>query len=191
MNQDNKDEKEKSKKRKRVLLILLIILFLLIIGITFSFCHAGTGKPNGGNPSPSSQSPPSSSLENNGSALPGGYTPKSRQKMLSELREKQVIVTDKVSAQIAFSSGEKGSIGTWTVENPASNKVIEQCAVELDGRTVAESAPIYPNQHIEKITLSQLVSPGTYDVTAVIRYYGTDSKDLLGQAEYHLKLTVS
>lgn len=188
MNQENNDGKGKNKKRKRVLLVILLILLLVIIGITFSFCHAGT--PNGGGPSPSSQSAPSS-LDDNGSALPGGYVPKSRQKILSELREKEVVVTDKVSEQIAFSSGVKGSVGTWTVENPASNKVIEQCAVILNGQTVAESVPIYPGQHIEQITLSQRVASGTYDVIANIKYYSTDTKLLLGQADYRLKLTVS
>lgn len=189
MNHENNDGKEKNKKRKRVLLIILLILLLAIIGITFSFCHAGT--PNGGGPSPSSQSAPSSSLDDNGNALPGGYVPKSRQEILSELREEEVVVTDKVSEQIAFPSGIKGAVGTWTVENPASNKVIEQCAVILNGQTVAESVPIYPGQHIEQITLSQKVAPGTYDVIANIKYYSTDTKSLLGQTDYRLKLTVS
>lgn len=191
MNQGNNSRKEKGKKQRRTLLIILLLLLLLLIGVTFSFCHAGAGGSNGGNPSPSSQSAPSSSLDNNGSALPGSCTPKSRQEILSELRQKEVVVTDRISAQITFSSGDKGTVGTWTVENPASNKVIEQCAVLLDGKTVAESVPIYPGQHIETVTLSRPVSPGTYDVTAVVRYYSTDSKDLLGQADYCLKLTVS
>ena len=77
------------------------------------------------------------------------------------------------------------------MENPASNKVIEQCAVILNGQTVATSVPIYPGQHIEQITLSQKVAPGTYDVIANIKYYSTDTKSLLGQADYRLKLTVS
>jgi hypothetical protein len=51
--------------------------------------------------------------------------------------------------------------------------------------------PIYPGQHIEQITLSQKVAPGTYDVIANIKYYSTDTKSLLGQADYRLKLTVS
>ena len=186
MNQENNNGKKKSK---RMLLIILLILLLVIIGITFSFCHAGT--PNGGGPSPSSQSAPSSSLDDNGNALPGGHVPKSRQEILSELWEKEVIVTDRVSEQITFPSGVKGTVGTWTVENPASNKVIEQCAVILNGQTVAESVPIYPGQHIEHITLSQKVTPGTYDVIANIKYYSMDTKSLLGQADYRLMLTIS
>jgi len=195
MNQNS--EPDKKKTRKRILLIILLVLLFLIIGITFSFCHAGT-TPNGGGPSSqssqSSQSNPgpgSSSMDDNGRALPGGYTPKSRQEILSELQKEQVVVTDKVSAQVSFPSGAKSSVGSWVVENPASNKVIEQCDVVLNGETVAESTPIYPGEHIEHITLSQKVAPGTYDITATINYYSTSNKTLLGKAGYRIKLTVS
>ena len=108
MQKKDSNEKAKNKKQKRILMIVLFILLLVAIGITFSFCHAGT--PNG-SPSPSNQSAPSS-LDDNGNALPGGYVPKSRQEILSELREKEVVVTDKISEQIAFSSGGKGTVGT-------------------------------------------------------------------------------
>jgi len=191
MNQDNNTEKEKSKKRKRTLLIILLLLLLLLIGITYSFFHAGMDGSNGRNPSRSNQSAPSSSLDDNGSALPGSPTQKSREEILSELQQKEVVVTDRVSAGISFPNGKKGTVGTWTMENPASNKVVEQCTVDLNGKTVAETVPINPGQHIESVTLSQPVASGTYDVTAVIRYYSTDSKALLGQADYRLTLSVS
>lgn len=191
MNQENNNRKEKSKKRKRVLRVILLIFLLAIIGITFSFCHAGAGKKIGGKPSPSSQSHPASSLDDNGNALPGGYTPKSRQTILAQLQKEQVVVTDRVSAQITFPSGAKGTVGSWVLENPAVNKVIEQCNVILNGQTVAESVPIDPGQHIEHITLSQKVASGTYDVTAIINYYSIGTKAPLGKAEYRIKLTVS
>lgn len=191
MNQDNNTDKEKSKKRRRTLLIILLLLLLLLIGITYSFFHAGMGGSNGGNPSRSSQSAPSSSLDGNGSALPGSPTRKSQEEILSELRQKEVVVTDRMSAGISFPNGKKGTVGTWTMENPASNKVVVQCTIELNSKTIAETAPINPGQHIESVTLSQPVASGTYDVTAVIRYYSTDSKSLLGQADYRLTLSVS
>jgi hypothetical protein len=191
MNQDNNTEKEKSKKRKRTLLIILLLLLLLLVGITYSFFHAGMGGSNGGNPSRSSQSVPSSLLDGNGSALPGSPTRKSREEILSELRQKEVVVTDRMSAGISFPNGKEGTKGTWTMENPASNKVVEQCAIELNGKTIAETVPMNPGQHIESVTLSQPVASGTYDVTAIIRYYSTDFKTLLGQAEYRLTLSVS
>jgi hypothetical protein len=188
---NSQKKKSKLSKKKRIWLAILLILLLLIIGLV-SFFITGAARANGGSPSPSSQSNPgSSSLVNNGSALPGGYTPKSRQEILSELQKEQVVVTDKVSAQISFPSGAKGAVGSWVVENPATNKVIEQCDVVLNGKTVAESIPINPGQHIESITLSQKVAPGTYDVTATINYYSTSTKELLGKAGYRIKLTVS
>lgn len=190
MNGNNRDEKR--RKQKKTLIIILILLLLAIIGVTFSFCHAGTARQNGGGQSPSSQSSPgASSLDNNGSALPGNYKSKSRQEILSELQKEQVVVTDKVSAQISFPSGAKGTVGSWVVENSSSNKVIEQCCVELNGKTVAESVPINPGEHIESIALSKKVDPGTYDVTAMIYYYSTSSKSLLGKAGYEIKLTIS
>jgi len=188
---NSQKKKSKLSKKKKIWLAILLILLLLIIGLV-SFFISGAARANGGSPSPSSQSNPgSSSLVNNGSALPGGYTPKSRQEVLSELQKEQVVVTDRLSAQISFPSGASGTAGTWMVENPAENKVIEQCEVVLDGKTVAESVPIDPGQHIDSIKLSQKVAPGTYDVTATINYYSTDTKSLLGAAGYRIKLTVS
>ena len=185
---DGQKEKSKITKRKK---LLFAILLLIIIGLA-SFFIAGAMRSNGGSPSPSSRSNPgSSSLVNNGSALPGGYTPKSRQETLSELQKEQVVVTDRLSAQISFPSGASGTSGTWVVENPETNKVIEQCNVDLNGKTVAESVPIDPGQHIDNITLAQSVAPGTYDVTATVNYYSTDTKSLLGKAGYRIKLTVS
>ena len=186
------DEKEKTKKRKKVLLVLLIFLLLLAGVVAFSFFQAGSVHTSGGGRSLSSQSSPgSSSLDDNSSALPGGYTAKSQQEILSELQKEQVTVTDKVSAQASFPNGTGGATGTWVVENTSSNKVIEQCEIALGGKTVAKSAPIYPGQHIESISLSQKVDAGTYDVTAVISYYSTDTKAYLGRAGYQIKLTVS
>ncbi|WP_283608496.1 hypothetical protein [Faecalispora anaeroviscerum] len=186
------NDNDKKKKRKKTLLILLVLLLLLIIGIIISFSIAGTDSQNGGGLNPSSQSSPgSSSLDDNGSAIPGGYDSKTQSEILSELQKKQLTVTDRVSAQISFPSGAKGTKGAWVVENPALNNVIMQCEVVLDGKTVAKSVPIVPGQHIESITLVKKIDPGTYDVNAAIRYYDRDTKTYLGEANYRIKLTVS
>lgn len=188
----NDKPNEKSKKSRRTPAIILILLLLLLIGISFSFCHAGTDHTAGGGSSPSSQSGPgSSSLDNNGNALSGGYTEKSRQQILAELEKKQVTVTDEVSSALSFSGGAKGAVGSWVVENPSSNNVTEQCEIMLNGESIAESVPINPGQHIETITLSKQVNEGTYDVTAIISYYSTDTRFYLGKAGYRLKLTIS
>jgi hypothetical protein len=145
------------------------------------------------NPPPSSSVPSSSapSLDDTGSAKPGSSSTPTRQEILSRLQKQEVTVTDKVSAQASFSNGSKGSAGTWEVENPSSNTVIMQCEIVLDGESVAESAPIYPGQHIDGLTLSRQVSSGDYSVTATIRYYSKDTKSYLGMADYKIRLSVS
>ncbi len=85
----------------------------------------------------------------------------------------------------------KGSTGTWEVENPSSNTVIMQCEIVLDGETVAKSAPIYPGQHIDGLTLFQPISTGSYSVTAAIKYYNKTTKAYLGMADYKIHLSVS
>ena len=61
----------------------------------------------------------------------------------------------------------------------------------LNGETVAKSAPIYPGQHIDGLTLSRQVSPGNYNVTAAIKYYNKTTKAYLGMADYKIRLSVS
>nr|WP_319489352.1 hypothetical protein [uncultured Caproiciproducens sp.] len=131
------------------------------------------------------------SLDDTGSAKPGSGSTPSRQEILSRLQKQEVTVTDKVSAQASFSSGAKGSTGTWEVENPSSNSVIMQCEIVLNGETIAKSTPIYPGQHIDGLTLSHQVSPGNYSVTATILYYSKDTKAYLGMADYKIRLSVS
>lgn len=159
----------------------------------FSCCEAAEISTPCPNPPPSSSVPSSSapSLDDTGSAEPGSGSTPSRQDILSRLQKQEVTVTDKVSAQSSFPNGAKGSTGTWEVENPSSNTVIMQCEIVLDGKTIAKSAPIYPGQHIDGLTLSQPVSPGNYNVTATIRYYSKDTKAYLGMADYKIHLSIS
>jgi hypothetical protein len=192
----NKEEKymNKEKKRKKTWLIILILLLLIILIVLLVLNSCRKNTPTIGDSATSSSMSSSSnpvSLEDNGSAIPGGYSSKSSQVTMSELQKQQVTVTDKVNSQISFSSGSNGTVGSWVVENPSSNNVIEQCEVVLEGTTVAKSVPIYPGQHIESITLSQQVDPGNYDVTATISYFSTDTKTYLGKAGYSIRMSVS
>ena len=66
-----------------------------------------------------------------------------------------------------------------------------QCKIVLNGKSIAKSAPIYPGQHIDGLTLSRQVSPGSYSVTAAIKYYNKDTKAYLGMADYKIRLSVS
>jgi hypothetical protein len=180
--------KQDNNKRKHKWPYILAILLLLLL--LLRSCGNQHPCPN---PPPSSSVPSSSapSLEDTGSAEPGSSSTPSRQEILSRLQKQEVTVTDKVSAQAFFSSGAKGGTGIWEVENPSSNTVIMQCEIVLDGETIAKSAPIYPGQHIDGLTLSRQVSSGNYSVTATIRYYNKDTKAYLGMADYKIRLSVS
>lgn len=189
----NKSEgKKEDEKRKHkwpyILGILLLLLFLLLL--LLRSCGNQHPCPN---PPPSSSVPSSSapSLDDTGSAEPGSSSAPSRQEILSRLKKQEVTVTDKVSVQASFPNGSKGTSGTWEVENPSSNTVIMQCEIVLSGETVAQSAPIYPGQHIDGLNLSRPVSSGNYSVTATIRYYNKDTKAYLGMADYKIHLSVS
>lgn len=189
-NPNGRKQEDEKKKRKWLYILAIILLLLILLLLLLRSCGNQHPSPN---PPPSSSVPSSSvpSLDDTGSAEPGSSSSPSRQEILSRLQKQEVTVTDKVSAQASFSSGAKGSTGTWEVENSSSNTVIMQCEIMLDGKSVAESAPIYPGQHIDGLTLSKQVSPGDYSVTATIRYYGKDTKSSLGMADYKIRLSVS
>jgi cytoskeletal protein RodZ len=192
INQNRLGKEDKKRKRKWPYILAIILLLLLLLLLLLRSCGNQHPYPSP-NPPPSSSVPSSSapSLDDTGSAEPGSSSTPSRQEILSRLQKQQVTVTDKVSAQASFSNGAKGSTGTWEVENPSSNTVIMQCEIVLNGETVAKSAPIYPGQHIDGLTLSKQVSPGNYSVTATIRYYNKTTKAYLGMADYKIRLSVS
>jgi cell division protein YceG involved in septum cleavage len=175
--------KKKAKKSRKTL--LLIILLLLAVGITvvaITVTVINSGK------STSSAAP----LVNNGSAISGVYRGKSSAELLKELKKQQVRVTDKISSQIIFPSGNQGTKGAWIVENSPANSVTEQCSVVLNGQAVALSTPIKPGQHIENITLNTPVSPGTYSVTVNIKYFDPQTSAYRGQADYqNVRMVVS
>lgn len=182
--------KKEDEKRKWPYILAIFLLLLLLLLLLLRSCGNQHPSPN---PPPSSSVSSSSvpSLDDTGSAEPGSSSAPSRQEILSRLQKQEVTVTDKVSAQATFSSGVKGSAGTWEVENPSSNAVIMQCEIMLNGEAVAKSAPIYPGQHIDGLTLSRQISPENYSVTATIRYYSKDTKAYLGIADYKIRLSVS
>lgn len=190
INQNRRGKEDEKRKRKWPYILAIFLLLLLLLLLLLRSCGNQHPCPN---PPPSSSVPSSSapSLDDTGSAEPGSGSTPSRQEILSRLQKQEVTVTDKVSAQASFSSGSKGSTGTWEVENPSSNAVIMQCEIVLDGETVAKSAPIYPGQHIDSLTLSKNVTPGNHSVTAAIKYYNKTTKAYLGMADYKIHLSVS
>ena len=173
-------QSEKKKRRKAIIVILLAILALIIL-FFISRCCMDTNTV---------EMPEPSYLEDEGSSLDGEAATEDREDILEELEKQQLVVTDKLSSNIAFPSGEIRTVGEWVVENPAENTVIQQAEVYLDDLMIAKSSAIYPNQHITAIELLESVETGEYDVTAYINYYDMETKALISKAGYKIHLTV-
>lgn len=129
-------------------------------------------------------------LEDEGSSADGEAKMKERDAILEELEKQQLVVTDKLSSNISFLSGEIGTVGEWIVENPQENNVIQQAEVYLDEVLIAKSTPIYPNQHITGVSLLAEIEAGEYEVTAYINYYDIETKEFISKAGYKIHLTV-
>lgn len=164
------------KRSKKTL--LLTILLVLIVGITVVAISVTVLFDHNNGASSSAQ------LIKNGTAMSGVYHGKTSAELLKELKKQQIRVTDRINSQIKFQSGKAGTIGSWIVENSATNSVTVQCTVMLKGASIAVSAPIKPGQHIENIMLNTPLDSGTYSVTVSVKYYDPKTSDLLGQAEY-------
>lgn len=187
-------------KRKRTVVTLILLLIFAVSAAAFTtyritlaiMSHRPESKSVSvsSNSSMLSASDPGIQLDNSGTAEDGTMETKSQEQTLSELQKQQLQITDKVSTYMQFPSGKKGSSGSWTVENPASNKVIMQCEVFLGSRSIAKTVPIKPNQHINGINLTDDIAPGTYKAVACIYYFNPDTNVYISQSQYTLSLTV-
>jgi hypothetical protein len=190
-----KKRKGESLLRKKLIfsILFVVILTLVVVGPAAYY----TIRTHDLEKTPSSKSSSSQpvakvlDITSMGSAVSGVYVPKTSSQTLSELEKQQVTVTDKVGSQISFKSGDIGSEGTWMVENPASNKVVEQCEVYLNDKLIAKSVPINPGQHIESIKLLQNMIAGDYTITAYLNYFENGSKVYIGKAGYQIKLKIN
>jgi hypothetical protein len=156
-----KQETDGKKKGKKIIPIAFLALFLFILLLIYAAnLNSNTRTVN--------PSPTTSYLNDNGSAIDGTATAKPKDEILDDLKKRQLVVTDKLGSNITFPSGKAGTTGEWIVENPASNNVIQQAEVYFEDLLIAESVPIYPNQHIENIELKQDINPGEYDATVYL-----------------------
>jgi len=179
----SKEAKNEGIKKKKVIFILLGVV---IVGAVTLCAFKGCLKTS---PIQESQSTPVY-LEDEGSSIEGEAQAKEREEILKELEKQQLVVTDKLSSNIEFSSGDIGSVGEWIVENPVENTIIQQAEVFLDDVLIAKSTPIYPNQHITAVRLLEDVQSGEYDVTAYINYYDIETKEFISKAGYKIHLAV-
>jgi heme/copper-type cytochrome/quinol oxidase subunit 2 len=181
-NQKAETRIEGSKKKKVLIILILIIIVVAASFIVFrGCCNISIFEEP--------QSTPVY-LEDEGDSIEGEAQVKKREEILKELEKQQLVVTDKLSSNISFTSGDVGAVGEWVVENPKENNVIQQAEVYLDEVLVAKTTPIYPNQHITGIKLLQEVQSGEYEVIAYINYYNIDTKEFISKAGYKVHLTV-
>lgn len=174
---------EKTNRNNKVIIIVLIAVVLIAAAfLLLRGCDnpASVGKPK--------EMPVY--LEDEGSSIEGEAQAKTREDILEELEKQQLIVTDKLSSNIKFESGEIGTVGDWVVENSKENNIIQQAEVYLDDVLIAKSTPIYPNQYITGVTLLKEIKPGEYDITAYLNYYDIDTKEFISKAGYAIHLTV-
>lgn len=183
MNRQYSDSKTNEKRIRKVLIILIGIA----VAIAAAFFVLRGCDEKGISPQPT---PTPVYLEDDGSSLDGKAETKSRDEILEELQRQQLVVTDKLSSNITFPSGEIGTVGEWVVENPAENNIIQQAEVYLMDKLIAKSTPIYPDQHITGVTLLDSVEPGDYEVIAYLNYYDINTKEFISKAGYKIHLTV-
>ena len=177
------ENNEKKRKRKKIILICIFsfLLMLLIILLYANYMNSETTA----NPSATA-----SHLNSDGNALDGPADTKTGEELLDSLRKQELVVTDTLSSNIIFPSGQAGTIGSWVVENPSTNSIIQQAEVYYNGQLIAKSAPIYPNQHIESIELDQDIPAGEYDAIAYISYYKLDTQEYVSKTGYKIHLTI-
>jgi len=167
--------KNQKKKIKLILLLVLLLICILFGSIAFILSQNGNKQPYITS-SQDSTSSSEKSLDENGEANKGAVKTKTSDEIRLELQKKQVTVADKLSSNISFASGKKGTVGSWTVENIKTNNVIVQAEVYLDNKIIAKTVPIYPDQHISTITLLYDIASGQYKVTAYLNYYNLSTK---------------
>jgi hypothetical protein len=177
------ENNERKKKRKKVILICMVS-FLLVLLLILLYVN-NMNLESTGNPTTTT-----SYLSGDGNAIDGIAGTKSSEEILDSLRKQELVVTDTLSSNIIFSTGQAGTVGSWVVENPSTNNVIQQAEIYYNGQLIAKSVPIFPNQHIESIELNQDIPTGEYEAIAYINYYKLDTQEYVSKTGYKIHLTV-
>jgi len=120
----------------------------------------------------------------------GAAPSKNQEEVLAELQKQQKIVTDKISSNVTFQTGNVGAVGEWCLENPEENTVIQQAEIYLGDTLIVKTEPVYPNQYVQAVQLLSAVATGEHEVVAYINYYDIDSKAYVSKAGYKIHMTV-
>ena len=175
---------ENKENKKKKVIIVLIIVFAIVATALFLLKSCNEDK----NAAELETTPVI--LEDESRSIDGEAQTRNQEDILEELKKQQLIVTDKLSSNIIFNSGEVGTIGEWVVENLKENDVIQQAEVYWNDVLIAKTTPIYPNQHITGVSLLESIDTGEYEATAYLNYYDTETKEFLSKAGYAIHLTV-
>lgn len=179
---------KKKNRRKVIIIILAIILALLLTSII-----AYPASNNESKVSQSTNTPESTSkvLADDRQAIDGTYETMTREEILEDLQKKQQLVTDKISSNVTFPSGNIGANGKWVMENTKDNNVIQQAEIYYgDNLLIAKTEPVYPGQYIETVKLLENLKPGEHEALVYITYYNVDDKTMAGQAGYKIHLSI-
>ena len=177
-------ESNNNRKRNRALILVALMVAAMIL-LPFLFLKGCEYEE----PVQKPETTPIYLVDEGGSAE-GEAQRTEREEILKELEKQQLIVTDKLSSNITFPSGEVGTVGSWIVENPEENSIIQQAEIYFGDELIAKSTPIYPNQHITGIELLSPIEPGEYEVTAYLNYYDIEKKEFISKAGYKIHMTV-
>lgn len=187
MTDQNTNKEAQDKKKKRGLIILFIVLAAILVSGVMAVIFWDTNPDGDVQPT---QSETRRTLDDEGEGIEGDPEKMSHEELLEYLKSQQIMVTDNLSSSMAFASGDKGTVGEWTVQNIEDNAVIMQAEVYIGKLMIAKTAPIYPGQYVQNVELLEDVADGSQKVLAYINYYHTDSKEYISRAGYEIMLEV-
>ena len=174
-----------NKKYKALILITLgVILLALLLLIATKIYVVNNGA------SATSSSP--EALNDDREGIDGTYESMSREEILADLQQRQQVVTDQVSSNVIFLSGDAGTKGEWVLQNPESNSVIQQAEIYYgdDNILIGKTVPVKPGQYINTVELLEDMESGEYEALVYINYYNVNDKAFAGKAGYKVHLTI-
>ena len=126
------------------------------------------------------------------SVLSGQYEGKSQEEVIAALNAQveEGMMNISIASAVVFADG--AAEGEARIENIPANHVDQKVSIVLDdtGEQVYESGAIAPGQHIQTITLSKVLEPGSYAATATFTGYDRDTHKKTGASAAQIMLTV-
>jgi hypothetical protein len=170
----------KRRRRRQIMIAAAILVMIIIILLLLRSCKTQAPNEGGG----------AVLLPDIGGDVQDITT---RQDLLSAMQEAAdaSYFTLKINPEASFSAatGE----GSFEIINPPENAYPISVIIRLDDdkTVIYESGGIMPNQYISKALLPNKLSKGVYDATARVSIYDPETKEMQGETEAKIKITVS